>query len=218
MPVLMAARSPAMAAVYCFAKQFVKLYGQLACIIPFNQLEWEKLYWLLKFLIPKLKVTPPGGEEVDALLDSVDLSTYALERVQLNESIQLDADDSELDPESPTIRGYHEEQPEESPLDEIVRIFNERFFSTWDATPEEQRIKLINILNVVKKDKDYETQVLNNPDEQNRRIALESLISNAINHERRRELELYKLYAGDLDFKKALNDSIARILAREKPA
>ncbi len=47
------------------AKQFVKLYGQLACIIPFENLAWEKLYWLLKFLIPKLKVAEKDKEELD---------------------------------------------------------------------------------------------------------------------------------------------------------
>ena len=77
-------------------------------------------------------------------------------------------------------------------------------------------MKLINILQHVKDNSDYEAQVVNNPDEQNRRLALESLISEAINKERRRELELYKLYAGDDDFKKALNESLIRILAIEE--
>lgn len=74
----------------------------------------------------------------------------------------------------------------------------------------------VNILAQVKKDAAYQTQVLNNPDEQNRRIALESLIGDAINKERRRELELYKLYAGDSDFKRALNESLIRILALQE--
>lgn len=198
------------------AKQFVKLYGQLACIIPFENLAWEKLHWFLKFLIPKLKVKDKNRDELDELLESVDLSTYALERVHLNQHIGLDDSDAELDPENPNVRGYHEEGGEESPLDEIIRHFNERFFDAWDATPEEQRVKLINILEHVKGNADYQTQVLNNTDTQNRRIALESLISDAINKERRRELELYKLYAGDTDFKKALNESLMRILSLQE--
>jgi len=197
------------------AKQFVKIYGQLACILPFLQVEWEKTFWFLKFLIPKLKVKTPETDDLNALLESVDLSTYGLERQHLNESIDLDDEDSELDPAKPIMKGFHEDEDEESPLDEIVRVFNERWFSAWDATPEEQRIKLINILRHVKKSKKFQSQVVNNPDQQNRKIALESLISDAINQERRRELDLYKLYAGDSDFKKALNKSIIRILALE---
>ncbi|MCB1100653.1 MAG: type I restriction endonuclease subunit R, partial [Verrucomicrobiae bacterium] len=198
------------------AKQFVKLYGQLACIIPFANIAWEKLYWFLKFLIPKLKVNENERDQLDELLESVDLSTYGLERVHLNQHILLDAAETALEPENPNVRGYHGEEEDESPLDEIIRHFNERFFSAWDATPEEQRVKLINILQHVKDNSDYEAQVVNNPDEQNRRLALESLISEAINKERRRELELYKLYAGDEDFKKALNESLIRILTLQE--
>lgn len=203
------------------AKQFVKLYGQLACIITFNNPDWEKLHWFLKFLIPKLKVETPGGGEIDELLDSVDLLTYALERVKLNQSIELDANETDLDPENPNVRGYHGGEEEESPLDEIIRLFNERWFSKWDATPDEQRVKLVNILKHVRANPDFRSQVLNNADRQNRDIALKSLITQAVNKERRRELELYKLYAGDGEFKKEFDAMIARILAleeREPPA
>ena len=197
------------------AKQFVKLYGQLACLIDFLNVQWEKLFWFLKFLIPKLHVTDPGVDELNGLLESVDLTTYGLERVQLNQPIPLDDLETTVAPLNPNVRGFHEESEDKSPLDEIIRVFNERWFSAWDATPEEQRIKLINILRHVKKSDKYESQVVNNPDDQNRRIALETLIGEAINRERRRELDLYKLYAGDAEFKKALNESIMRILALE---
>ena len=42
------------------AKQFVKIYGQMASIMPFEVVAWEKLFWFLKFLIPKLKVKDPS--------------------------------------------------------------------------------------------------------------------------------------------------------------
>jgi type I restriction enzyme R subunit len=35
------------------AKQFVKIYGQMASIMPYEMVTWEKLFWFLKFLIPK---------------------------------------------------------------------------------------------------------------------------------------------------------------------
>jgi hypothetical protein len=116
---------------------------------------------------------------------------------------------------------HHGGEEEESPLDEIIRHFNERFFSAWDATPEEQRVKLINIMEHVQASAAYKAQVVDNPDEQNRRIALESLISQAVNKERKKDLDLYKVYAGDPDFKKAFEESIIRILAlheKSRPA
>jgi type I restriction enzyme R subunit len=81
------------------AKQFVKIYGQMASILPFEVVQWEKLFWFLKFLIPKLPIKDIGTDGLDELLESVDLSTYGLERVKLNHSIGLDDSDSELDPQ-----------------------------------------------------------------------------------------------------------------------
>ncbi len=173
------------------AKQFVKIYGQVACIIPYNNIHWEKLYWFLKFLIPKLTVRDPEQDQLDELLNSVDLSTYGLERVRLNEAIALDDSESELDPQSPNPRGYRGEDPQQDPLDQIITAFNDRFFSGWDATPQEQRVKFLNIARHVVQNPNFQSQVVNNQDDQNRRIALEQLIRQAINQERRRELDLY---------------------------
>jgi len=197
------------------AKQFVKIYGQVACIIPYNNVQWEKLHWFLKFLIPKLVVIDPEQDQIDALLESIDLSTYGLERVQLNYAIGLDASESEVDPQNSNLRGYRGDAPQQDPLDQIISAFNDRFFSGWNATPQEQRVKFLNIAKHVVDNPSYQTQVVNNQDEQNRRIALEQLIQQAISQERRRELDLYKRYASDQEFKRAFDFSIMRLLEDE---
>jgi type I restriction enzyme R subunit len=194
------------------AKQFVKIYAQLACIIPFESLTWEKLHWFLKFLIPKLKVKDKSQEELDALLESVDLSTYALERVKLNETVALDAAPTALDPQNPNVRGQHGREEEKSPLDEIIHAFNERWFSAWSATPAEQRVKIVNIVERIKQSAGYEQQVVNNPDEQNKNLALEHLINQAVLAQRKTDMELYMLRQDDA-FKQAFNETIIRILA-----
>ncbi|WP_165668517.1 type I restriction endonuclease subunit R [Metapseudomonas otitidis] len=195
------------------AKQFVKIYAQVAAIIPFNNVSWEMLHWFLKFLIPKLKVKDPDQDKLDELLNSVDLSTYGLERSRLEFKIGLDASETELEPQNPNIRGGHFGDGDKDPLDEIVRTFNERHFAGWEATPEEQRVKFINIAKHVMNHADYKVQVEDNPDSQNRQLALERLIQQAISVERRRELDLYKRYASDPDFKRAFDASVSRLLA-----
>ncbi|ALY60535.1 TPA: type I restriction endonuclease subunit R [Pseudomonas aeruginosa] len=195
------------------AKQFVKIYAQVAAIIPFNNVSWEMLHWFLKFLIPKLKVKDPDQDKLDELLNSVDLSTYGLERSRLEIKIGLDASETELEPQNPNIRGGHFGEGDKDPLDEIVRTFNERHFAGWEATPEEQRVKFINIAKHVMNHVDYKIQVEDNPDSQNRQLALERLIQQAISVERRRELDLYKRYASDPDFKRAFDASIFRMLS-----
>lgn len=196
------------------AKQFVKIYAQLASIITFEKVDWEKLHWFLKFLIPKLKIKDKDKDALDELLNSVDLSTYGLERVKIGHSIGLDASDSELDPQNPNVRGTHGGGEDKDPLDEIIKAFNQRWFSGWDATPEEQRVKFINIAKHVVDNPNYQTQVVGNKDVQNRQIALEKLIAHAVSKERKRELDLYKRYAQDPEFKRAFDASIARLLAK----
>ena len=198
------------------AKQFVKIYAQVAAIIPFNNVGWEMIHWFLKFLIPKLKVKDPDQDKLDELLNSIDLSTYGLERSRLEVKIGLDDSETEMEPQNPNVRGGHFGDGDKDPLDEIVRAFNERHFAGWEATPEEQRVKFINIAKHVINHADYKAQVEDNPDSQNRQLALERLIQQAISVERRRELDLYKRYASDPDFKRAFDSSIFRMLSSKE--
>lgn len=78
-----------------------------------------------------------------------------------------------------------------------------------------QRVKLINIANHVRNNPKYQTQVVSNLDEQNRNIALEAIIKQAVNTERRRELDLYKRYASDPGFKRGIDSVIADILLKQ---
>jgi type I restriction enzyme R subunit len=192
------------------AKQFVKIYSQMASIMPYEIVVWERLFWFLKFLIPKLIVKDPDSEKLDALLDSVDLSSYGLQRVKLNHSITLDAEETELAPQNPNPRGAHGGEEEKDPLDDIIKNFNERWFQGWNATPEEQKIKFINIAESVKTHPDFEAKYQNNPDPHNRELAFEKMLKEVMLARRKDELELYKLYAGDSAFKSSWTQSIQR--------
>lgn len=194
------------------AKQFVKIYGQMASIIPFEVLAWEKLFWFLKFLVPKLKINDPNQDMLDELLGAVDLSSYGLERVKLNHEIGLDASDTELTPQNPNPRGYREGDPETDPLDEIIRSFNERWFQGWSATPEEQRVKFVNIVNSIRAHPDYTAKYEDNADPYNRGLALEKMLQDVMLKRRKDELELYKLFASDPAFKSAWSQNIEQVL------
>ena len=194
------------------AKQFVKIYGQMASIMPFDVLEWEKLFWFLKFLIPKLKIEDPGQASIDALLESVDLSSYGLERVQLGHAIVLDAAETELEPQNPNPRGAHDTEEQKDPLEEIIRSFNERWFQGWSATPEEQRVKFVNIVDSIKAHPDFADKYENNPDPHNRELAFEKMLTEVMLERRKHELELYKLFANDPAFKASWQQSLERMV------
>lgn len=194
------------------AKQFVKIYGQMASIIPFEVLVWEKLFWFLKFLIPKLKIKDPNQAAIDELLEAVDLSSYGLERVKLGHDIILDATESQLDPQNPNPRGFRDGETEEDPLDEIIRNFNERWFQGWSATPEEQRVKFVNIIESIRSHPDYSKKYETNTDPFGRDLALEKILQDVMLKRRKDELELYKLFASDSAFKSAWSQNIAQVL------
>ena len=197
------------------AKQFVKIYSQMASIMPFEVEAWEKLFWFLKFLIPKLKIQDPDKEVLDELLESVDLSSYGLERVKLNHTITLDADETEVDPQNPNPRGAHGQEVERDRLDEIIKSFNERWFQGWSATPEEQRVKFVNIAESIKEHPDFQEKYKNNPDPYNRELAFEKILKEVMLRRRKDELELYKLFAGDSAFKASWQKSMKLLIAQE---
>ncbi|PHR92217.1 MAG: DEAD/DEAH box helicase [Leeuwenhoekiella sp.] len=194
------------------AKQYVKIYGQMASIMPYEIVAWEKLFWFLKFLVPKLKVKEPGSDAIDELLESVDLSSYGLQRVKLNQSITLDESDSDLDPQNPNPRGSHGGNKQTDALDDIVRTFNERWFQGWSATPEEQKVKFINIAESIKQHPDFQAKYQNNPDPHNRELAFEKMLKEVMLRRRKDELELYKMFAADPAFKAAWVQSMQRMV------
>lgn len=195
------------------AKQFVKIYGQMAAIMPYEIAIWEKLFWFLKYLIPKLIVTDPDADQINELLESVDLSSYGLERVKLNLSIVLDASVTELDPQNPNPRGAHDGDKDRDPLDEIIRNFNERWFQGWSATAEEKRVKFLNIADGIKSHPDFEEKYKNNQDVHNRKLAFEKIFEEVILKNRRNEMELYKLLTKDEAFKVAMQQSLQELIS-----
>lgn len=194
------------------AKQFVKIYGQMASILPYEVVNWEKLFWFLKFLIPKLLIKDATIDAMDEILNSVDLSTYGLERVKLNTTIELDATETELDPQNPNPRGAHGTDEQVDPLDLIIRSFNERHFQGWDATPDEQRVKFVNIAQKMRTHPDFKTKYADNPDSQNADIAFRQMFEDVMSKERKNELDLYRLIAKDDAFRMAMLDTLKRVL------
>lgn len=197
------------------AKQFVKIYAQIASIIKWENVEWEKLFWFLKFLIPKLIVKTKEDEIIDELLDSVDLSTYGLERTKLNQSISLDDSESILDPQNPNPRGTHGSDNEKELLDQIINDFNERFNAGWDETPEEARVKRISFVNKIIQHPDFEAKIKNNTDTQNSDLALEKIMNELMLSKRKADIEEYKKWVTDEAYKLGLLELTKRMINQQ---
>ena len=193
------------------AKQFVKIYGQMAAIIPNEVVKWELLFWFLKFLIPKLIINDPDKDDMDALLNSIDLSTYGLERLRLNGAIELNSSETEVDPQNPNARGAHGGSEKDS-LDTIIELFNAYHFEGWNATPEEQRVKFLSVTKHIQEHPDYKSKILDNPDSQTKKLAYDKIFDDVMNKHRKNELDLYRLITQDAGFKQAMKDTVERML------
>jgi type I restriction enzyme R subunit len=196
------------------AKQFVKIYSQLSSILPYEVLDWEKLFWFLKFLIPELQVRTKTDDAIDELLESVDLSTYGLERTRLNHAIGLDDTETELDPQNPNPRGAHNQEEEKDPLDEIIRAFNDRFYTGWEETPEEARVKFVALAKNIRNHPDFESKVANNTDTQNSDLALKKILDDLMLQRRKANLEEYKRYRQDEAYYQGMFDLVKRLVGR----
>lgn len=194
-------------------KQFVKIYSRVAAILPYEVKDWEKLFWFLRFLIPNLVVNDPGSDSLKDLLDSVDLNTYGLRRTALNEPISLDAEMSTVEPLKPVMvnAGKDDDEPKD-PLDEILKEFNERWFKGWNATPDDQKTKLISVAKAVTEDEDYKTLVVGNPDQQAVDALMVEIIDRIMRQKRKGDQSLYREYQQNEGFKVNFRDVVVRML------
>ena len=193
-------------------KQFVKIYSRVAAIMPFEMKEWEKLFWFLRYLIPGLHVTNNGDDGLKDLLDSVDLNTYGLRRTALNEAVILDASETTIDPLKPTMVNAGSEEEVKDPLDEILKEFNQRWFNGWDATPDDQKMKMISVAQAVAEDEDYKSLVVGNPDQQAVDDLMVQIIDRIIRKKRKGDMSLYKEYQQNEGFKVDFRSVITRML------
>ena len=175
-------------------KQFVKIYSRIAALMAFDAPSWEKLYWFLRLLIPQLKVPENGGIDVSDLLDNANLNTYCLSRTALNQHIELNADETILDPLAPTMVNAGPTDDERTEIDIILQHFNEQHMNGWDATPEEQRAKVVRIAELVTQTPQFQSQVVGNPDTDAAARRFEQIVDKVMAGQRSRDLSLYREY------------------------
>lgn len=180
--------------------------------MDFEMEDWEKMYWFLRLLIPELKVDGPESGGIKDLLDDVDLYTYGLRRTALNEHIDLAAETAVIDPTKAKMVNAGEPDYTKDPLDKILDEFNEHHFKGWEATPDDQKTKLISIAKSVAVDNDYQTLVVGNPDQNATEAIMTKIIDRIIRQKRKDDMSLYREYQKNDDFKYNMRNVITRML------
>lgn len=106
------------------AKSFVRTYAYLSKLLSFNNIYWERLFWFLKLLIPKLKPVENNEDLAKGILEAIEMDSYRLSKVS-TQNIQLEGG-VEIAPTPADAKGRKGE-PELDALEAIIQSFNERF-------------------------------------------------------------------------------------------
>lgn len=186
------------------AKSFVRTYGFLGSILPYGNMDWEKLSIFLNLLIPKLP-SPREDDLSEGILSTIDLDSYRNE-AQEAVAIKLEDEDAEIAP-VPAGKVGHIVEPELDPLSKIIMDFNDMFGNIqWNDADNVQR-QILQIPAMVSRDEKYQN-AMKNSDEQEARTESERALQKVIFSIMADNMELFKQFQDNPSFKKWLTNMV----------
>ncbi|MCH7226181.1 type I restriction endonuclease subunit R [Haloferula sp. A504] len=196
------------------AKAFVRTYNFLGGILPFKNLEWEKLATFLRFLVHKLP-SPEDPDLAAGIMEAIDMDSYRVEKQATNDII-LEGDET-LEP-VPVGGGGGRQEPDFDLLSNIIRSFNDQFGNiAWED--EDRLRKTMNELQQkIRGNESFQNAKSSKQNEQTIRIAHDDALKTAMLGLMKDHTQLYKLYANNKDFKRALADALFRLTMGDEVA
>ncbi len=186
------------------AKSFVRTYGFLGAILPYGNVEWERLSVFLNLLIPKLP-SPREDDLSEGILQTIDLDSYRNE-AQEAISIKLNDEDAEIGPVPSGSTGRIAE-PEMDPLAQIISSFNEQFGNIQWSNADNVRRQILQLPVMVSQDKTYQN-AMRNSDEQEAKTDIGKALKEVINSIMMDNMELFKQFQDNPSFRNWLTDMV----------
>ena len=195
------------------AKAFMRTYAFLATILPYTNVEWEKLSIFLNFLVPKL----PAPKEEDlskGILEAIDMDSYRVEK-QAVMRIQLPDQDAEI---APWLNGEGgKPEPELDRLSNIIKTFNEHFGNIpWTDKDRVHRLITEDIPVKVAADTAYQN-AKQHSDKQNARIEHDKALARVMTAVLKDDTELFKQFSDNEGFRRWLTDTIFALTYQDQP-
>lgn len=186
------------------AKAFVRTYGFLGAILPYGNVEWEKLSIFLNLLIMKLPA-PQAEDLSEGILSAIDLDSYRNE-AQEAIAIKLEDEDAVIDP-VPMGSVGHIIEPKMDQLSRIISDFNDMFGNINWHDEDNVRRQILEIPAMVSKDEKYQN-AMKNSDEQEARTESERALQKVIFAIMADNMELFKQFQDNPSFKKWLSNLV----------
>ena len=186
------------------AKGFVRTYGFLSAILPYGNPEWEKLSIFLNMLIPKLP-SPQEDDLSQGILEAIDLDSYRIEKKETI-SLILPDEDAEVGP-VPMSTAKGKQEPDMDVLSAILSDFNDMFGNIDWNDADNVRRQILEIPAMVSRDEQYQN-AMRNSDKQEARTESDRVLQKVIFSIMADNMELFKQYTDNQDFKKWLSDLV----------
>ena len=186
------------------AKGFVRTHGFLSAILPYGNPEWEKLSIFLNMLIPKLS-SPQEDDLSQGILEAIDLDSYRIEKKETI-SLILPDEDAEVGP-VPMSTAKGKQEPEMDVLSAILSDFNDMFGNIDWNDADNVRRQILEIPAMVSRDEQYQN-AMRNSDKQEARTESDRVLQKVIFSIMADNMELFKQYTDNQDFKKWLSDLV----------
>ena len=190
------------------AKAFLRAYGFLSAILPYEHLAWEKLSIFLTFLVSKLPA--PREEDLSlVILEAIDMDSYRVEKLA-TQRIHLQDAEGEIEP-VPTAGGGRKPAPDLEPLSVILKSFNDLWGNVaWQDGDRIRRLISEDLPRRVAADPAY-ANARRNSDEQNARVEHDKALGRAIVEVMKDDTELFRHFSDDPEFRRWLTEALFRI-------
>jgi len=187
---------------------FVRLYSFLSQILPFQDVELEKLYAYGRLLLIKL----PKTDYIERLkLDNdVALEYYRLQKMSEN-SITLQPK-GEVPLDTTTEAGISRAKDERAKLSEIIDVLNDRFGTDFDKA---DKLFFDQIEEELFNDETLKQQAMNN-DIDNFKYGFEEVFIHKLIDRMDNNQKIFDKVMDSADFKKAVQDWLLKKLYKQK--
>ena len=178
----------------------------LPCLIDFNIIYWEQLWWYLKYLLPKLVIA--GDDDLaEGIIEAIDMDSYKPQK-QGSEDITL-TDDTGIVAPIPVGVGGGKSEPELDTLENIIKAFNQRFGDIdWTNKDKVNEILTQHIPDDMKKDEKIMNTIMTSPDKQNAKISSDKKLEDLMQQYLFDQTEIFKKFSDDKDFQRRYKEFI----------
>lgn len=191
------------------AKSFLRVYSYLGKILDFNNQEWEKLFWYLKYLVPKLFIEQTD-DFTEGILESIDMDSYRSSK-ERTQKINLVTEPGEVEPIPVEVRGGAFE-PELDTLENILSAFNHRFGDIeWSDKDKVRQILTKQLPDEMKANKDL-MDAVKYSDKQNARITSDKKLEELMQQYLFSQTEIFRKFTTDKDFERKYKEFIFETL------